>query len=144
MGTGRHSRRSSTRLGVLFRRASRWQQAAAVVCALIAVHGVYVLFVPGVRLPDPALTCPPAVVAAVAGSAGLATPEGVAAAAHDAACAATGRWWLLAATAQTAVAGVWAYTVLEWARVRRRVRRHQRRRRRRQQRRERRAQSASA
>lgn len=126
----------STRLWVLFRRASRWQQTAVVVCALVAVHGVYVLFIPGVRPPDPGASCPPAVVAAVAGSAGIATPEGLAPETHDAACATTGRWWLLAAGAQTAVAGVWSFTVLEWARMRRRVRRHQRRRQRRQRRRQ--------
>lgn len=139
MGARSHSGRLG-RLGVLFRRASRWQQAVVVVFALVAAHGVYVLFVPGVRLSDPTIPCPPAVVAAVAGSGGFATPEGLPADAHDAACAATGRWWVLAAAAQTAVAGVWAYTLLEWARVRRRVRRHRRRRRRRQ----RRAESASA
>lgn len=104
-----------------------------VVCTLVVVHGVYVLFIPGVRPPDPGVSCPPAVVAAVAGSGGIATPGGLAPDTHDAACATTGRWWLLAAGAQTAVAGVWGYTVLEWARMRRRMRRHQRRRQRRQQ-----------
>lgn len=129
-----HSGRS-TRLWVLFRRASRWQQAAVVVCTLVAVQGVYVLFVPGVRPPDPGMSCPPAVIAAVAGNGGIATPGGLDPETHHAACASTGRWWLLAAGAQAAVAGIWGYTVLEWARVRRRVRRHQRRRQRRQQRR---------
>lgn len=120
-------RRPRTRLGSLFQRANRWQKAGAVVLALVAVHGIYVVFVPGVQLANPALGCPPAAVAAFAGKGGFDSPEGLAAA-HDAACASTARWWLLAAGGQTAVAAIWGLALLEWARVSRRVRRRRRRR----------------
>lgn len=127
----RRARRSagSTRVGTLVRRASWWQKLVAGGLGLVALHGVYVLFVPGVVIDSPEFACPPAVVAAVAGSGGLPTAsDPQVAAAHDAACTTQGRWWVLAAGAQTLVAAVWALAVLEWGRVlRRRARRARRR-----------------
>lgn len=127
---GRHSRDTrGTRVGRLFRRADRWQKAVAVLCALVAAHGVYVLFVPPVQLDGSDLTCPPAVVAAIAGRGGVETvddPE--VAARHDAACAATGQRWLVAGGLQVGLAVVWGLATLEWARVLRRRRRRRRRR----------------
>lgn len=125
------SKRSSsgTRTGRLFRRASRWQKAVVVGCALVALHGIWVLFVPGVQLDDSDLSCPPAVVAAVAGSGGVEVAEGgELAERHDAACAATGRRWLLGGILQVGIAAVWGLAVLEWGRVWRRSRRRSRRR----------------
>lgn len=117
-----------SRLGTLVRRANWWQRAAVGVLALVALHGVYVLFVPGVDIGSEELACPPAVVAAVAGSGGVPTASDPAVAEeHDAACASEGRWWVLAAGTQTAVAVVWALAILEWGRVRRRARRSRRR-----------------
>lgn len=125
--SGSSGRRSRTRLGVLFHRANAWQKVIAVACAVVAVHGVYVLFVPGVALEEDALDCPPAAAAAVAGKGGVTTPDGFDAGAHDAACASTGRWWALAAGGQTAIAALWGLAVLEWGRVWRRARRRRRR-----------------
>lgn len=114
-----------TRLGRLFRRASTWQKVVVVVCAVIAAHGTWVMFVPPVQLEGTELTCPPAVVAAVAGSGGVDTPEASPELAeqHDAACAATGRQWLLATVLQVGLATVWGVATLEWGRVWRRARR---------------------
>lgn len=123
------SSKSRTRTGRLFRRASRWQQAVVVACVLVALHGVWVLFVPGVQLDDSELACPPAVVAAVAGSGGVEIDQGAEVAeAHDAACAATGRRWLLGGILQVGIAAVWGFATLEWGRVWRRSRRRARRR----------------
>lgn len=117
-----------SRVGTLFRRAAWWQRLAVGVLALVALHGVYVLFVPAVDIGAEELSCPPAVVAAVAGSAGLPSADDPAVAdEHDAACARQGRWWVVAAGTQTAVAAVWALAILEWGRVRRRARRARRR-----------------
>lgn len=128
----RRRSQGSTRLATLVRRASWWQKLLAGVLALVALHGVYVLFVPGVAIESQELACPPAVVAAVAGAGGLPTSaDPQVAAAHDAACAAQGRWWAIAAGAQTLIAAVWALAVLEWGRVQRRARRARRRARRR-------------
>lgn len=131
---GRGSRDArGTRVGRLFRRADRWQKAVAVLCVLVAAHGVYVLFVPPVQLDGSELTCPPAVVAAIAGRGGVETvddPE--VAARHDAACAATGQRWLVAGVLQVGLAVVWGLATLEWARVLRRRRRRRRSRERRQ------------
>jgi hypothetical protein len=132
-----HTRRShnASRLGTLIRRASRWQKLTAGLLGLVALHGVYVLFVPGVAINSEELACPPAVVAAVAGSGGLPTAaDPGAAAAHDTACARQGRWWVAAAGGQTLIAGAWALAVLEWGRVARRARRARRRVQRRQRR----------
>lgn len=117
-----------SRLGTLVRRANWWQRAAVGLLAVVALHGVYVLFVPPVDIGSEELSCPPAVIAAVAGSGGVPTASdpGVAEE-HDAACASQGRWWALAAGAQTAIAVVWALAILEWGRVRRRARRARRR-----------------
>lgn len=120
---------SGARTGELFRRANRWQKAVVAGCALVALHGVWVLFVPGVQLDGSALPCPPAVVASVAGSGGLELDAGAEAAErHSAACAATGRRWLLGGVLQVGVAAVWAMATLEWARAWRRSRRRARRR----------------
>lgn len=133
-GESRRQRRNSgregflSRLGTLLRRASWGQRVAVGVLALVAVHGVYVLFVPGVDLGSEEWSCPPAVVAAVAGSQGVPnSADSAVAADHDAACARQGRWWVVAASAQTAIAGVWALAILEWGRTRRRARRARRR-----------------
>lgn len=143
-GSGRAGESSSERqgfvgrVGMLLRRASWGQRLAVGMLALVAAHGIYVLFVPGVDIGSEEWSCPPAVVAAVAGSQGVETASDPAVAAeHDAACASTGRWWVVAAGAQTAVAGVWALAILEWGRVRRRTRRARRRERRARRRRER-------
>ncbi len=127
--SSRTTRTTRTRSGRLFRRASRWQQAVVVLCLLIALQGVYAVFVPPVRLADSDLACPPAIVAAVAGSGGLEITDGDAdlAERHDAACATTGRRWLLSGIMQIALAAVWGLATLEWARVGRRRRRHRRR-----------------
>lgn len=119
----------NTRTGKLFRRATRLQQAVVVLCALVGVHGLWVVFVPGVQLDDSELSCPPAVVAAFAGSAGVEIADAPAdlAEAHDAACAATGRRWLVGGLLQIGVATVWGLAILEWARVWRRSRRQARR-----------------
>lgn len=117
-----------SRLGTLVRRAGWWQRAAVGVLTLVALHGVYVLFVPAVDIGSEELSCPPAAVAAVAGSGGLPSAGDPAVAAeHNAACARQGRWWVVAAGAQTVVAAVWALAILEWGRVRRRARRARRR-----------------
>lgn len=117
-----------SRLRTLVRRANWWQRAAVGVLAAVALHGVYVLFVPGVDIGSEELSCPPAVIAAVSGSAGMPSASDPAAAEeHDAACASQGRWWVVAAGAQTAIASVWAWAILEWGRVRRRARRARRR-----------------
>lgn len=122
----------SRRLGTLLRRAGWWQRLAVGVLALVALHGVYVLFVPPVDIGSEELSCPPAAVAAVAGSGGLPSADDPAVAEeHDAACASQGRWWVVAAGTQTAVAAVWALAILEWGRVGRRARRVRRRARRR-------------
>lgn len=127
--------RGADRLGTLLRRASRSQKLVVGVLALVALHGLYVLFVPPVDIGSDELSCPPAAVAAFAGSGGLPTADDPdRAAAHDAACAAQGRWWAVAAGAQTLIAVVWALAILEWARVRRRLRRARRRQRRHQRR----------
>lgn len=120
---------TGTRGGKLFRRANRWQKAIVVACALVGLHGVWVLFVPGVQLADSDLPCPPAIVAAVAGSGGVETVSDAPALAerHDAACAATGRRWLVAGLLQVGIATVWGMATLEWARVWRRSRRSRRR-----------------
>lgn len=127
----RTRRSDRTRVGRLFGRANAWQKAVAVLCVLVAVHGVYTLFVPGVDLPDSDLPCPPAVAAALAGSGGVSLGDVSAevAARHDAACAATGRWYVVAALLQIGVAVVWGLATLEWARVARRMRRRRDRRR---------------
>lgn len=125
-----------SRLRTLYRRATWWQKALSVVLALVVIHGLYVLFVPGVDIADDELECPPAVVAAVAGSGGLPTAgDAEAAAAHDAACRQLGRRWTLGAVGQVAVGALWALAVLEWGRVWRRARRAERRRRRHERRR---------
>lgn len=123
-------REHGTRIGRLFRRAAWWQRGVAVLCALVALHGLWAVFVPGVDLDDSDLPCPPAVVAAVVGSGGLETVDGPPelVEAHDAACAATGRRWLLAGVLQIGLATVWGLATLEWARVWRRRRRQARRR----------------
>lgn len=112
-------------VGQLFRRANRRQQLLVVLSGLVALHGLWTVFVPGVDLEGTDLPCPPALVAAFAGSGTLeitdASPER--AAQHDAACAAGGRWWLIAGGLQIGVAAVWALATLEWARLRRRARR---------------------
>lgn len=114
-----------TRVEQLFRRANRRQRAVVVVCGLLALHGLWVIFVPGVDPEDSALPCPPAIVAAMAGSSNVETPDAstVSAERHDAACAAAGRWWVVAGGLQIVVALLWAQATLEWARHRRRVRR---------------------
>lgn len=98
-----------------------------VVCGLIVLHGLWVVFVPGVEARDSTLPCPPAVVAAVAGSSNMESAGASPASAerHDAACAAAGRWWLIAGGLQIGVALLWALATLEWARHRRRARRRQ-------------------
>lgn len=128
----------STRTGRLFRRATRLQQAVVVLCVLVGVHGLWVVFVPGVQLDDSDLPCPPAVIAAFAGSAGVEITDGSAdlAESHDAACAATGRRWLVGGLLQIGIATVWGLATLEWARVWRRSRRQARREARRETRRE--------
>lgn len=131
----RKSDGARTRLGTMFQRAGRGAKVSVVVLGLVAAHGLYVLFVPGVDVGADELECPPAVVAAVSGSAGLPAPaDAEEAAAHDAACTTQGRWWVLAAGAQTLIALVWAAAILEWGRARRRARRAARRRRRRERR----------
>lgn len=113
----------------MFRRANTVQQVIVVLCGIVALHGIYVLFVPGVQLANSALPCPPAIVAALAGSGGVSvgdvTPE--IAGSHDAACASTGRLYTAAALLQVGIAVVWGLATLEWARVWRRVGRRKRR-----------------
>lgn len=123
--TSEPSARSRTRTGTLFRRATRLQQTVVVVCALVGLHGLWVVFVPGVQLDDSELPCPPAIVAAFAGSAGVEVADAPAdlAESHDAACASTGWRWLVGGLLQIGIATVWGLATLEWARVWRRSRR---------------------
>lgn len=111
---------SRTRVGRLFRRASRWQKAMVVVCALVAAHGVP----PPCAAPRQRAAVPQAIVAAFAGSGGMEVVDGSPELAerHDAACVADGRQWLLAGLLQVVIATVWGLSVLEWAGVWRRRR----------------------
>ncbi|HVM15317.1 MAG TPA: hypothetical protein VM287_13450 [Egibacteraceae bacterium] len=127
--TARRRGKSRNSVRVLYRRANRWQRAVAVFCGLLVLHGLWVLFVPGVQPEADGLPCPPAVVAAVTGSGGfqLTDVSPAMAAYHDAACAAAGRWWLATGVLQIGVAAAWGLATLEWARLRRRARRRERR-----------------